>query len=422
MFGRVAWVSHGGIKGAFMALPRGVNRLVWSNLAAQSAEQVALAATPIVAATVLGAGPAATGLLAAAQTIPFLLLSLPAGLLADRFARRRLMAGAEAIRAAALLALLVLVAAGGLSLVGLAAIGCLAATGTVVYSVAAPALVPALAPRAALAAVNGRLELARSAAFTAGPALGGALVAWTGAGSAFALAAGMSVAACALLAGLPEPARGAGPGRRLGRDLREGAAFAWRQPLLRAILLVAIVWNFSWFVLQAVFVLFALQHLRMDTAAIGAALGLYGLGMVVGAAVTPRIARRVTFGTLLVIGPVVSVLGALLLAATIVRPVPGLAFAAMALFGAGPIVWTISQTTLRQAVTPDALLGRVSAVMLMATYGARPLGALLGGAVGARFGVEAALGVMAAGFAVQAAIVMLSPLARLVVLPGGARG
>ncbi len=68
-------------KGEFMMLPKGITRPVWSNLAAQSEEQMALAAIPIVAATVRGTGPAETGLPAAAQTIPFLLLSLPAGLL-----------------------------------------------------------------------------------------------------------------------------------------------------------------------------------------------------------------------------------------------------------------------------------------------------------------------------------------------------
>src|SRR3989442_16036978 len=77
-------------------LPPGFNRLAWSNLAAQSAEQVALAAAPIVAVLVLGAGAGATGLLQTAQTLPFLLLSIPAGVLADRASRRRLMAGAPA--------------------------------------------------------------------------------------------------------------------------------------------------------------------------------------------------------------------------------------------------------------------------------------------------------------------------------------
>src|SRR5947209_20247352 len=89
-------------------LPPTFNRLAWSNLAAQSAEQVALAAAPLVAVIALGAGAAETGLLQAAQTLPLLLLSLPLGWLADRFSRRRLMAGAELVRAVSLLAILVL--------------------------------------------------------------------------------------------------------------------------------------------------------------------------------------------------------------------------------------------------------------------------------------------------------------------------
>ena len=80
-------------------LPRTFNRLAWSNLAAQSAEQVALAAAPIVAVLLLGAGEGETGLLQTALTLPFVLFAIPAGLMADRMARRRLMAGAEALRA-----------------------------------------------------------------------------------------------------------------------------------------------------------------------------------------------------------------------------------------------------------------------------------------------------------------------------------
>ena len=79
-------------------LPAAFNRLVWSNLAAQSAEQVGLAAAPIVAVLALGAGAGETGLLQTAQTLPFLLLSIPAGVLADRASRRRLMVAAEVVR------------------------------------------------------------------------------------------------------------------------------------------------------------------------------------------------------------------------------------------------------------------------------------------------------------------------------------
>src|SRR5438034_9875611 len=90
-------------------LPATFNRLAWSNLTSQSAEQIALAAAPIVAVLLLGVGEGATGLLQTALTLPFVLFAIPAGLLADRMARRRLMASAEALRATALLSILILI-------------------------------------------------------------------------------------------------------------------------------------------------------------------------------------------------------------------------------------------------------------------------------------------------------------------------
>src|SRR6188472_2967090 len=120
-------------------LPPAFNRLAWSNLAAQSAEQVGLAAAPIVAVLAFGAGAGETGFLQTAQTLPFLLLAIPAGVLADRMSRRRLMACAEALRAASLAAILLLVQFGLLDLTLLGLLGFAGACGTVVYSVVAPA-------------------------------------------------------------------------------------------------------------------------------------------------------------------------------------------------------------------------------------------------------------------------------------------
>src|SRR6202166_3653064 len=125
-------------------LPPTFNRLAWSNLAAQSAEQIALAAAPIVAVLLLGVGEGQTGLLQTALTLPFILFAIPAGMLADRISRRWLMAGAEALRAAALVGVLVLIWLNLLTLPLLALFGFVAVCGTVAYSVAAPALVPAL--------------------------------------------------------------------------------------------------------------------------------------------------------------------------------------------------------------------------------------------------------------------------------------
>src|SRR6058998_2355173 len=135
-------------------LPATFNRLAWSNLAAQSAEQIALAAAPIVAVLLLGVGEGRTCLLQTALTLPFILFAIPAGLLADRMSRRWLMAGAEALRAAALFAILLLIWLGLLTLPLLALLGFAAVCGTVVYSVAAPALVPSLVSPSSLPAAN----------------------------------------------------------------------------------------------------------------------------------------------------------------------------------------------------------------------------------------------------------------------------
>lgn len=376
-----------------------------ANLAAQSAEQLSLAAVPIVAVLLLNAGPGEIGLLAAAQTLPFLLLAIPLGLLADRGSRRRLMAVAEALRAVSLIALLGVLVAGELSIALLALLGFIGAAGTVGFSVAAPALLPSLVPRDALARANGRLELARSAAFAAGPALGGALVAWAGAPAAFVLAAMLSVAALALLLQLPEPARPAAASRHPLLELRVGAQLVWRHELLRPILLTAVAWNLSWFVLQAAYVPYAMRLLGLDAGAVGLTLACYGVGMIAGALLAPRVVATLAFGRALQLGPAFSVLAALSMVATLALPSGVLAGLAFFLFGAGPIVWTITSTTLRQTVTPGAMLGCVSAIFLTANTGARPMGAVLGGFVGATWGEPACLVLALAGFVVQAGLI-----------------
>ncbi|MDR6290163.1 putative MFS family arabinose efflux permease [Inquilinus ginsengisoli] len=395
-------------------------RLAWSNLAAQSAEQIGLAAAPIVAVLALGAGAGGTGLLQTVQTLPFLLLSLPAGLLADRSSRRRLMAAAEALRALSLIAILILAETGGLSLGLLAALGFLGAAGTVAYSVAAPSLIPDLVPRAALPAANGRIELARSAAFAAGPALAGALVAWAGGGLAFAAAAALSVLAVVLLRGIREPVRPAPPPRHILHDLREGAVFVLAHPLLRPVLLTAVFFNIGWFVLQAIYVPYAVGHLGLSAAGVGATLAVYGVGMVLAALAAPRVARALPFGTVLLIGPFCGLAGALLMLLTVWVPSALVAGLAFFLFGAGPILWTIASTTLRQAVTPPAMLGRVSAIITMATYGSRPLGAAIGALVGGSHGAAACLAVAVLGFIIQALVISGSAVPRLAALPEAA--
>ena len=401
-------------------LPPAFQRLAGANLAAQAAEQVSLAAVPIVAVLLLQAGPGQIGLLSTAQTLPFLLLAIPLGLLADRISRRRLMAAAEALRALALAGLLIATLSGQLSIELLALLGFVGAAGTVGFSVAAPALVPALVPREALGAANGRLELARSLAFAGGPALAGGLVAWAGAASAFVLACLLSVGAVALLVGLPDPARPPATPRHPWLDLQDGARLVWQHALLRPVLLTAVAWNLAWFVLQAAYVPYAMGALGLGADGVGLTLASYGAGMVVGALAAPRVLASLPFGRVVVVGPVVSVLASATMVGTLLRPSGWLAGAFFFLFGVGPILWTISSTTLRQTVTPQAMLGRVSAIFLTVNMGARPLGAALGGLIGQVWGAPACLVLACAGFCVQAALILASPVRTLQRLPPGA--
>jgi len=405
------------VRMGFLMLSVSFRRLAWSNLLAQSAEQLSLAAVPIVAVLMLHAGPGEIGFLASIQSLPFLLLSMPLGLLADRTSRKRLMVMAESLRALALLLLFVLVASENVSLVALAVIGFLAAVGTVAFSVAAPSLVPALVPVQALARANGRLELARSMAFAAGPALGGALIAWTGASSAFVLSGVLSLMAVLLLARIAEPARAALAPRHPLLELKDGAHWVWRSDLLRPIVFCSIVWNISWFMLQATYVPYAIRVLGLDAGGVGVTLACYGVGMVIGALLAPRIVAALPFGRAVLLGPYFSVLAAATMAASLYWPHAWVAALSYFFFGVGPIIWTITSTTLRQTVTPRAIIGRVTSINIVVSTGARPLGAALGGVVGVMYPVSVSLWLVVAGFALQSIIISASKIRSLKHLP-----
>jgi predicted MFS family arabinose efflux permease len=389
-------------------LPATFNRLAWSNLAAQSADQVALAAAPIVAVLLLGIGEGQTGLLQTALTLPFVLFAIPAGLLADRVSRRWVMAGSEALRAAALATILLLIWLGLMNLPLLALLGFVAVCGTVAYSVAAPALVPSLVTAQQLTAANARIELARTVAFASGPALGGVLIGWIGAAPAFGFAAALSAIAVVLLAGVYEPARQPAPPRHPLQEIKEGAAFVLHHTLLRPVFITQFIFNTAFFLLLAVFVPYAVRHLGLSATGVGTTLAMYGVGMVVGALFATRVMRRLAFGTVIGLGPATGFIAAAVIALTTWFPTPVLAGLGFFLLGVGPILWVISTATLRQSVTPSSLLGRVSAINIM-SYGARPLGSALGAIVGGLYNAEACLYLAAAIFAAQALVILMSP-------------
>jgi len=208
----------------------------------------------------------------------------------------------------------------------------------------------------------------------------------------------------------------------LASAIRLGTAFVVRNELLRGISLCAIFWNFAFFALLAVWAPLALDSLGLDPAHMGLAQSTYGAGLILGALAAPFCARRLPPFMTLIFGPAVSVVAAVLFLAAPSGNGFGLAAAGYFLVGFGPMLWLICQTTVRQLVTPSPLMGRVNATVQTAIYGVRPLGALAGGLVAAQAGLHAALLLIAVAFALSTLVIVLSPLARMRVLPSPATG
>ncbi len=183
-------------------------------------------------------------------------------------------------------------------------------------------------------------------------------------------------------------------------------------PLLRPVFVTQFIFNTASFLLFAVFVPYAVRRLGLSAMGLGLTLGMYGVGMVTGALLATRIMRHLAFGTVIGLGPVTGFAAACVMALTTLIPTPALAALSLFLLGVGPILWVISTTTLRQSVTPPRLLGRVSAINIM-SYGARPLGALLGAVIGGLYGAETCLYLSAGIFGAQALVILLSPAVTL---------
>lgn len=185
-----------------------------------------------------------------------------------------------------------------------------------------------------------------------------------------------------------------------------------RHPYLRSILVTQFIFNTALFVIQAVYVPYAIHSLGLNPAGVGLTLAAFGVGMVAGAFFAARIMRVLRLGTVIAIGPISGFAAALVMVLTIWLPFAPLAALSFFLMGVGPILWVVSTTTLRQVVTPDQLLGRASAINSLA-YGARPLGSAIGAVVGGLYGAQACLVIAAVGFLLQAAVILLSPAVRL---------
>lgn len=393
------------------------SKVAYSNLFAQMSEQIALAVTPLVAVLLLNASASDTAWLQMLQTLPFLIVSPFIGIVVDRYSARNLMIYSEAIRIAVLGMIFSLLFTELLSFGLLILLGFVGAVGTVIYSVATFTYIPAVIPRDQLVNANRWIELARSLSYTAGPALGGVLVGYIGAPFAYSFAIILSMIALVLIFQLPKEQKGTLVSTSILKQLKEGADYIFHNLYLKPILLTALFFNTAWFIIQGVFTAYAVTVLQLSAQQIGISISVYGIGMIVGALGLRYLSLQFSYGTLVIFGPVCGLLGSMTLLFTLWNSSFYLILLAYFLFGAGPIIWTISTVSLRQAVTPNLLIGRVSALMLTTSFGARPLGSAIAAIIAALYGVEYCLWAAVFFFAIQLGIISQSPIRILKAMP-----
>jgi MFS family permease len=384
-------------------------------------DQVALIALPLVAVLVLDAGPGQMGVLGAAALLPHLLFSLPAGVWLDRVAsRRRVMILADLGRALLALTIPLAYALDGLTVGQLYAVAFAAGCLAVVFDLSYPTLFVALAPRERYVEGNSLIHGSRSFSFVAGPSLGGGLVQLFSAPFAL-LADACSFLVSAIFLGRVKaqeaPVEEGEPGLRARMGV--GLRFIAGNPIFRPSLTAVATLNFFNYAFQALFVLYATRTLGIRPGALGLLLGAAAVGGLVGAVVAGRVGRALGVGRAFALGCVLFP-GPLLLVPLAQGPRPvvlGMLFTAEFFSGLGVMILDINVGSIMFALTPDRLRSRATGAFNVVNWGIRPIGALVGGGLGAWIGVRPTLWLAAIGALAGTLWLLPSPVLGLRTLP-----
>jgi MFS family permease len=392
-------------------------RFLWGGeTVSELGSQISLLAIPLLAVGTLHATTFEMGLLTAASTAAFLVVGLPAGVWVDRVRRRRLMIGADLGRVLALGSIPIAAALGGLTLVQLFVVTLVSGVLTVFFDVAYQSYLPALVGREHLVEGNAKLTGSAQVAAVAGPSIAGGLVQAIGSSAAVAVDSVSFLVSAAAVGAIrsPEakPTVPEGGHAKLVEGIAEGLRFVFSNALLRAIAATTATSNLFSGVAAAVEIVFLVRHVHASPGVIGLLFALGGVGGVAGAFAAGPIARRVGGARATIIGIAGSV-GALLIPLTM----PG---AGLLYFGFGFLmvsfsatVYNVNQVSFRQRLCPDRLLGRMNATMRFVVWGVLPVGALIGGLLGAVFGLRATLWIGALGQALAGVWLLASPMRRL---------
>ncbi|WP_418317211.1 MFS transporter [Piscinibacter sakaiensis] len=406
---------------ARFALPAGdllrnaIYRRLWTSILISSfGGQVTMLALPLTAAVLLHATPTQMGLLTAMEIAPFVLFSLPFGVWLDRVRKLPVYIFGELLLAAVVASVPLAWWMGWLSMNWLYVAGFVIGTVYTVAGSAAQIVLTQVVSRDRLVEAHAKNALAHSGAEVAGPGLAGALIKMVGAPLALLVDALLLVVSAAILRGIQiNEQRRQLAGARFWNDLRAGLRFVAGNRLLVALAIAVGVWQMCHHAAIVVQILFATRKLGMSEQAVGLSYMGMGLGTVVASMFGNRISRRIGPGPCLVLGFAVSGAGWLLLSFVPANAWGAPLFALMLmLFAAGAVLVFINFLALRQAVTPDALLGRMTSTMRWLILIPAGPGALLGGWLGEHVGLRASLAFAGGSALLLAIAAWRSPLIR----------
>lgn len=383
-------------------------RRLWTSILMSSlGAQVTMLALPLTAAVLLHASPTQMGLLTAMEIAPFVLFSLPSGVWLDRVRKLPIYIAGEVMLALAVVAVPLAWWAGVLAMPVMYVAAFVIGTVHTVAGSAAQIVLTQVVPRERLVEAHAKNALASSGAEVAGPGLAGVLIRAVGAPVALLVDATLLMASALILRGMrvreaPRPAAS----QHFWRDLHAGLRFVRGHPLLVALAACVGVWQMCHHGALVVQILHATRTLGLTERGVGLSFVALGAGTVLTSLLGHRISRRLGPGPTLTLGFAICGVGWLQAAVVPANALGVASFALMlAAFGVGAVLIFINFLALRQAVTPEPLLGRMTSTMRWLILLPAGPGALLGGWVGEHVGLRAALGlpgVLALGLALVA--------------------
>jgi MFS family permease len=392
---------------------------LWSaETISQFGSQVTGLALPLVAVITLDVSAFEVSALLVVEFAPFLLFSLPAGVWVDRLPRRPMLIIGDLARAAILLTIPIAYALDVLTIWQLYVGGFLFGICTVFFDVAYQSYLPSLVDRTQLVEGNSKLEISRSGAQLGGPAIAGVLIEILKAPVAILVDALSFLASGLFVLGIRKREENV-PTREERREqkssmrteLAEGLRWVLGNPYLRTIAACTATLNFFGSLMGAIIIVYLVRSLEMSPSLIGLMFALANVGYLLGALTSSRVSAKIGIGPAIWVGAVsCSAILLIPLAPQNANDAFVYFVAAETILAYGVVLYNVTQVSMRQAITPERLQGRMNSVMRFIVWGVMPLGTLLGGAVATVVDLRAAIWAGAIGTALGWLPLLLGPI------------